>query len=61
MVEGTGLENRRASNGTEGSNPSLSAMKNDEYLLVILHAWAVFVSEVRRLQRREALSLPLRH
>ncbi len=25
MVEGTGLENRRASNGTEGSNPSLSA------------------------------------
>ena len=27
MVEGTGLENRRASNGTEGSNPSLSARR----------------------------------
>ena len=27
MVEGNGLENRRASNGTEGSNPSLSAKK----------------------------------
>ena len=27
MVEGTGLENRRASNSTEGSNPSLSARK----------------------------------
>ena len=26
MVEGTGLENRRAGNSTEGSNPSLSAM-----------------------------------
>ncbi len=25
MVEGNGLENRRASNGTEGSNPSPSA------------------------------------
>ncbi len=25
MVEGNGLENRRAGNGTEGSNPSLSA------------------------------------
>ena len=30
MVEGTGLENRRASNGTEGSNPSLSARKSVE-------------------------------
>ncbi len=27
MVEGNGLENRRASNGTEGSNPSLSARR----------------------------------
>ncbi len=27
MVEGTGLENRRAGNSTEGSNPSLSAKK----------------------------------
>ena len=27
VVEGTGLENRRASNGTEGSNPSLSARR----------------------------------
>ena len=27
MVEGNGLENRRASNGTEGSNPSLSAIE----------------------------------
>lgn len=25
VVEGNGLENRRAGNGTEGSNPSLSA------------------------------------
>ena len=25
MVEGNGLENRRASNGTVGSNPTLSA------------------------------------
>jgi hypothetical protein len=28
VVEGNGLENRRASNGTEGSNPSLSAIEN---------------------------------
>ena len=27
VVEGNGLENRRASNGTEGSNPSLSAIE----------------------------------
>ena len=27
MVEGTCLENRRAGNGTEGSNPSLSARR----------------------------------
>ena len=27
MVEGNGLENRRASNGTVGSNPTLSAKK----------------------------------
>ena len=33
VVEGTGLENRRASNGTEGSNPSLSAIKRIEHLL----------------------------
>ena len=26
MVEGTCLENKRAGNGTEGSNPSLSAI-----------------------------------
>ncbi len=26
MVEGSGLENRRAGNGTVGSNPTLSAM-----------------------------------
>ncbi len=29
MVEGNGLENRRAGNGTEGSNPSLSAIKTE--------------------------------
>ena len=29
MVEGNGLENRRAGNGTEGSNPSLSAIFRD--------------------------------
>lgn len=29
MVEGNGLENRRASNGTEGSNPSPSANIKD--------------------------------
>ena len=28
MVEGTGLENRHTSNRIEGSNPSLSAVKN---------------------------------
>lgn len=28
MVEGNGLENRRAGNGTEGSNPSLSAKQH---------------------------------
>jgi hypothetical protein len=28
VVEGNGLENRRASNGTVGSNPTLSAKKN---------------------------------
>ena len=37
MVEGNGLENRRASNGTEGSNPSLSAkqkgVRKDAFLL----------------------------
>ena len=27
MVEGNGLENRRAGNGTVGSNPTLSAMQ----------------------------------
>ena len=35
MVEGNGLENRRASNGTEGSNPSLSAKKNNAHMGVI--------------------------
>jgi hypothetical protein len=29
VVEGNGLENRRAGNGTEGSNPSLSAKKKE--------------------------------
>ena len=29
MVEGAALEKRCAGNGTEGSNPSLSAMKNE--------------------------------
>ena len=34
MVEGNGLENRRAGNGTEGSNPSLSAkIKEVSYAL----------------------------
>ena len=33
MVEGNGLENRRAGNGTEGSNPSLSA--RNEYSRVL--------------------------
>ncbi len=28
MVEGNGLENRRAGNGTVGSNPTLSAMNH---------------------------------
>jgi hypothetical protein len=27
VVEGNGLENRRAGNGTVGSNPTLSAMR----------------------------------
>ena len=29
MVEGTGLENQRAGNGTVGSNPTLSAIENN--------------------------------
>ena len=34
MVEGNGLENRRAGNGTEGSNPSLSARRRPGRTLV---------------------------
>ncbi len=34
-VEGSSLENCRASNGTEGSNPSLSAKKNTDHLVCI--------------------------
>ncbi len=30
MVDGNGLENRRARKGTEGSNPSLSAKIRDQ-------------------------------
>ncbi len=33
MVDGSGLENRRARKGTGGSNPSLSAMDFAENLL----------------------------
>jgi hypothetical protein len=36
VVEGNGLENRRASNGTEGSNPSLSAKQKDVFMDVFL-------------------------
>ena len=31
MVEGNGLENRRAGNGTVGSNPTLSA-REEKYI-----------------------------
>ena len=34
VVEGNGLENRRAGNGTEGSNPSLSAKKKKPILVM---------------------------
>ncbi len=33
MVEGAALEKQCASNGTEGSNPSLSAKENEKPLL----------------------------
>ena len=36
MVEGTGLENRHAGNGIEGSNPSLSARR--EVVMVLTMA-----------------------
>ena len=32
MVDGNGLENRRAGNGTVGSNPTLSAKKRKTHL-----------------------------
>ena len=38
MVEGNGLENRRAFTRTEGSNPSLSAKKNADHLVSIFLA-----------------------
>ena len=41
MVEGTGLENRRAVKGTEGSNPSLSAKNKDDRLVVFILGWGV--------------------
>ena len=36
MVEGTGLENQRAGNGTVGSNPTLSAIVKDPESFSIL-------------------------
>ncbi len=43
MVEGNGLENRRAGNGTVGSNPTLSASNENDPMRVIFIA----VSKVR--------------
>ena len=42
MVDGTGLENQRAGNGTEGSNPSLSAKK---IFLTSEKKWGLFFEE----------------
>ena len=50
MVEGNGLENRRAGNRTEGSNPSLSAKKKrQEHLSFFL--WSLD-RKIKRLCRR---------
>ena len=44
MVEGNGLENRRAGNGTEGSNPSLSAKKIVQAIVcAIFFAWTIYI------------------
>ncbi len=66
MVEGTCLENRRAGNGTEGSNPSLSARRGALRLL----SGRFSSCEAKRIRSsgsvkrsgkaRSALSLPLR-
>ena len=37
MVEGNGLENRRAGNGTVGSNPTLSANKINRGLYATIY------------------------
>ena len=39
MVDGNGLENRRAGNGTVGSNPTLSAKKNNRVGMARLFFW----------------------
>ncbi len=38
MVDGTCLENKRASDGTAGSNPVLSAIEKDDHLVVFFYA-----------------------
>ena len=42
VVEGNGLENRRAGNGTEGSNPSLSARNYCKNALRGVFGWFLF-------------------
>ncbi len=37
MVEGTGLENRQSVKAFEGSNPSLSAKKKDDQMVVLFY------------------------
>ncbi len=45
VVEGNGLENRRAGNGTEGSNPSLSAMLRSRFLFLTDEKLSIFHRE----------------
>jgi hypothetical protein len=42
VVEGNGLENRRAGNGTEGSNPSLSARDYQKTPAEGVFGWFLF-------------------
>ena len=65
VVEGNGLENRRAGNGTEGSNPSLSARSRS---LPLVGKILLLVKEVGGIRTRgraqheqSESSLPLRH
>ena len=54
MVEGNGLENRRAGNGTEGSNPSLSA----RFYIKIPSNWGFVLLNVNLLEVTPASAAP---